>query len=93
MRGLFWLYALAYQPAFTPAHPAGAPRTAPNACDDSLPADRLRQLKERIREGFYRRPEVLDEVARPLTDDLMEEDRDDALPPPAVPPASAETPE
>ncbi|NBB85942.1 MAG: hypothetical protein GVY12_06945 [Bacteroidetes bacterium] len=93
MRGLFWLYALAYQPAFAPAQSAGAPRTATHACDDSLPADRLRQLKQRIREGFYRQPEVLDDVARPLTDDLMKEDRDDDLPPPAMPPASGETPE
>lgn len=93
MRGLSWLYALAYQPAYAPARPLGAPRTATHTSDDSLPADRLRQLKERIREGFYRRPEVLDEVARPLTDDLIEGDRDDEPAPPAVPPSPTEPPE
>jgi len=93
MRGPFWLYALAYQPPLASAHPAGAPRTAPHACDDSLPVDRLRQLKQRIREGFYRRPEVLDDVARPLTDDLVEENRDDTPPPPTIPPTPAEAPE
>jgi|GEM_PF-2559512 len=88
MQGLFWLYALAYQPASASAQPPAAARSTAAADDDSLPAERLRQLKERIKEGFYRQPEVLDEIARPLTDDIIDANPDRSSTPPAPEDAS-----
>jgi len=74
MRSLFWLYALAYQPAGATSVPAGLLHAGPS--DEGPSADRLRKLRERIRDGFYGRTEVLDKIARPLTDDLLDEPSD-----------------
>ncbi len=71
MRGLFRLYRLA--PSAAGTSPYFSSSLLHMSEDDELPPGRLKQLRERIRDGFYRRPEVMDEVARRLTDDVTSE--------------------